>query len=75
MLASFCLMSPRCIWDLGLLWSAGIRPSVIDRLTSTAVWQHFVAPLSSLLFLYCAGQQDSDESVHLQAAETGGEEI
>lgn len=59
----------------GLLWSAGIRPSVIDRLTSAVVWQHYVAPLSSLLFLYCSGQQDADESVHLQAAETGGEEI
>lgn len=75
MLASFLLNVTTMCFGFGLLWSAGTGPSVIDRLTSVVVWQHCVAPLSSLLFLYCSGQQDTDESVHLQAAETGGEEI
>lgn len=29
----------------GLLWSVGIGPGVIDRLTSAVVWQHFVSAL------------------------------
>lgn len=56
----------------GLLLSAGIGPGVIDRLTSAVIWQHCVALLSSLLFLYCSGQQDTDESVLSQATETPG---
>lgn len=58
-----------------MLWSAGAGHSVNDGLTSAVDWQQLVAPLSTLLFLYCPGQQDADESVHLQAARKGGEEI